>query len=132
MKQEKKFDIDEFPAKRLGIPQLDRPFREIFVESALLFMSREEIAAELGDTLADLDRRCKGTFGMGAEEAIRNMAAIADQDARKTLRGLMGHGSATATSIYAQYIAKLCKDEESKASGINVVVSVGRDGDGGK
>ena len=127
-----KFDPNDFPAKKLNLPQLNRPFRDIFIDSALLFMSKEQIAAELGDTQADLDRRCRCTFGMGAEEAIRNMAAIADQDARKTMKMLTDHGSATATSIYAQYIAKLCKDEENKQTGINVNVNIGRDDDGGK
>ena len=117
--------VDDFPARKFGLPMLEgKTFREIFMESAMLFMSPEQIASLLGTDLADLSQRCIETFGMNAPTTCKNLASLADKDARMLMRTLSEMGNSTATGIYANYIARLARDEGERQNGIKVMVTV--------
>ena len=120
--------IEDFPARKYGIPRIgDRPFREVFAESAMLFMDERQIARMLGITVEDLDERCRVAFGTGnggAKSMCAQFAAAADQDARMLMRELSERGNSTATGIYANYIARLARDADAASGGIKVVVNL--------
>lgn len=122
--------VEDFPARKFGLPMLEgKSFRDIFIEFAMLFMDRTQIADALGLEIADLDRRCVAVFGASSTITIRNLRNLADKDARSLMRTLSEMGNSTATGIYANYIARLAQEETAKSGGIKVVVNVSTEED---